>query len=293
MDHRLVRTLSRWCPLAALALTACSTTEPTQRASVLANPFFAMDTALTPKPGKVDATVLGRIELVRDLGYEGVGWRVDGLTEVRDEASRLGLPLVAVYARASIDDAEWALFRQLCEQMGGTGTALWLAIDGREHPRSSPAGDERAVRLLRDLAQVAEQHGVRIALYPHSGFWMERTDDAVRIADAVGLANVGVTFNLCHWLKVEPGAELGATLDRALPRLFFVTIHGADPGDDWSKLIQPLDRGSFDVRELLGALEERGYTGPIGLQAYGVAGSPDENLRRSMEAWREMSGAAQ
>jgi len=50
-----------------------------------------------------------------------------------------------------------------------------------------------------------------------------------------------------------------------------------------------LDRGSFDVRQLLKALNELGYTGPIGLQGYGIGGDVYENLKRSMEAWRRFS----
>jgi len=56
-------------------------------------------------------------------------------------------------------------------------------------------------------------------------------------------------------------------------------------------LIQPLDRGDFDVRELLAELQRLGYRGPIGLQGYDVANhlgiEPAENLRRSMAAWRD------
>jgi sugar phosphate isomerase/epimerase len=79
-------------------------------------------------------------------------------------------------------------------------------------------------------------------------------------------------------------------LELALPHLFMVTINGADPqGKDWDRLIQPLDRGTFDMYGFLKTLKELGYTGPIGLQGYGVKGDPYENLKRSMEAWRALS----
>ena len=32
---------------------------------------------------------------------------------------------------------------------------------------------------------------------------MERIEDAVRVADKVDRPNVGVMFNLCHWLRVS------------------------------------------------------------------------------------------
>ena len=77
-----------------------------------------------------------------------------------------------------------------------------------------------------------------------------------------------------------------------MPRLTLVTLNGADrDGRDWGQLIQPLDRGDFDIPALLSELRRLGYRGPIGLQGYDVANKfhiePSENLRRSMAAWRE------
>jgi len=40
---------------------------------------------------------------------------------------------------------------------------------------------------------------------------------------------------------------------------------------------------------LLAALKEVGYTGPIGLQCYGIQGDVRDNLTRSIAAWREFS----
>jgi len=54
----------------------------------------------------------------------------------------------------------------------------------------------------------------------------------------------------------------------------------------WDRLIQTLDRGSFDVYQVLVTLRRLGYTGPIGLQCYGVKGDRRENLKRSIGAWR-------
>ena len=32
----------------------------------------------------------------------------------------------------------------------------------------------------RRLADVARAHGIRVALYPHTGFWLARVDDALQ-----------------------------------------------------------------------------------------------------------------
>jgi sugar phosphate isomerase/epimerase len=68
-----------------------------------------------------------------------------------------------------------------------------------------------------------------------------------------------------------------------------VSINGADEEGDWDRLIQPLDRGSYDVRGFVEAVRKLGFTGPFGLQCYNVPGDREENLRRSMQAWKSFS----
>jgi sugar phosphate isomerase/epimerase len=119
--------------------------------------------------------------------------------------------------------------------------------------------------------------------------WMERIEDAVRVADKVDRPNVGVMFNLCHWLRVSKDRNYKPLLARAMPRLRAVSISGADEFDDqpgWTHYIQPLGRGSFDMLVFLKTLRQLGYTGPIGLQCYGIGGDVRDTLAESMKAWR-------
>jgi hypothetical protein len=75
-----------------------------------------------------------------------------------------------------------------------------------------------------------------------------------------------------------------------MPHLFLVTINGADQeGKDWKKLIQPLDQGTFDIKNFLSILKECGYNGPIGFQGYGIGGDVYDNLKRTMGAWLKFS----
>jgi sugar phosphate isomerase/epimerase len=98
-------------------------------------------------------------------------------------------------------------------------------------------------------------------------------------------------FNLCRWLRVDRSRDYRPLLQKARPRLWAVSINGADEFDDqpgWRRYIQPLGQGSFDVAAFLGALRELGYTGPIGLQCYGIGGDAREHLARSMTWWRNL-----
>jgi len=133
---------------------------------------------------------------------------------------------------------------------------------------------------------MAGQAGVRVALYPHVNFYMARVDDAVRLVGKVRHRNVGVTFNLCHWLKTDHEKEPAARAQPGRPYLVLVTINGADYEGEWDRLIQPLGRGQFDVYGLLKVLRKMGYDGPIGFQGYGIKGNVHENLKETMQAWQ-------
>src|SRR5678816_4635250 len=137
----------------------------------------------------------------------------------------------------------------------------------------------------------AKESGAQLLLYPHQGSWIERIEDSIRVGEKVDRPNVGVMFNLCHWLRVDKSRECKALLKQALPRLWAVSINGADVWDEnpgWDRYIQPLDRGSFDVRAFLKVLKEVGYQGPIGLQCYGIGGDAREHLSRSIAAWQKL-----
>jgi sugar phosphate isomerase/epimerase len=147
------------------------------------------------------------------------------------------------------------------------------------------------VAILREMSDAARDSGSQLLLYPHQGSWVERMEDACRVADQVNRPNVGVMFNLCHWLRVDKQRDYRPLLKQALPRLWAVSINGADEFDDqpgWNRYIQPLDQGSFDVGGLLKTLRELGYRGPIGLQCYGIGGDAREHLTRSRNAWRQL-----
>jgi sugar phosphate isomerase/epimerase len=213
---------------------------------------------------------------------------------------RRGLKVFNTYLTLDFDSAKPGFDPKLKDLIGrlkGRDTALWLAIgkvsrDGTPLKPSDPAGDDIVVPRLSELAGLARASGVRIALYPHTAFWIERVDDALRVVGKVKQSNVGATFNLCHWLKVEGDRDPKPVLKAALPHLFFVSINGADQGDtrtmDWKRLIQPLGSGSYEVAGLLRALKELDYSGPVGFQGFGIQGDSREILAKTMLVWQQL-----
>ena len=255
-------------------------------------PFFAMDTGTKDENHQ---TAESQAAMLKELGYDGIGyWQGSGgLAEVLKQLDIYGLKAFPVYMGISLDKDTPTCPEDIQEAMhllkGRPYASIWLYDEGKTYAKSSPEGDSRAVAILREVSDLAEASGVKIALYPHYNTWLERVEDAVRVAKKVDRPNLGITFNLCHWLRTDEEANLRQVLEQAMPYLFVVTINGAESGsEDWDKLIQPLDQGSFDTYILLKELKDLGYSGLIGLQGYGIGGDVHENLRRSMVAWKKL-----
>jgi sugar phosphate isomerase/epimerase len=172
------------------------------------------------------------------------------------------------------------------EALKGRGTAVWIAVQGDD----ATGAEERTIQAVNRISDLASRSNLRVALYPHYGFYLARFRDVVRVAERVGRSNVGVTFNLCHELRSGFDPEFPQLLDKAIPRLYGVTLNGADrQGQDWSTLIQPLGRGDYDVTALVRTFAKAGYRGPFGIQCFGLKGDPGVYLKQSMAAWRLIS----
>lgn len=258
-----------------------------------ANPFFAMDTGTKDSKYK---SARKQVQMLKELGYDGIGYTgCKGLDKMLEELDENGLVLYTVYLEVNIDEGQEKYdpkLQETIESLKGRNTILWLGVKSKKYKPSSPEGDERAVAIIREIADMADKGTLRVGLYPHSDFWIERVEDAVRVAKKVDRNNTGVTFNLCHWLKVEGEKNPRPVLESAMPYLLAVTINGADSNaQDWDKLIQTLDKGTFDVGQFLQTLNDAGYTGPIGLQGSGIEGDVYDNLKRSINAYRQLCKA--
>ena len=233
--------------------------------------------------------------MLKELGYEGVGhiWleKVEERLKTLDAA---GLKLFQITMTVDITEGkppyDAARFKEVLALVKGRRVQFCLIFNGAK--ASDPSADPRGVAVLREMSDLALESGAQLLLYPHTNNWIERIEDSARVAQKVDRANVGAMFNLCHWLRVDQQRDYAPLLKQAMPRLWAISINGADEHDDkpgWERYIQPLDQGNFDMGRFLKTLKELGYRGPIGLQCYGIPGDVREHLARSLAAWRKLS----
>lgn len=271
-----------------LSAALLAPTVAAERSSARTNAFFAfcIDTHDSRK-----RNLEQQAQVLKELGYDGVGhlW-LDNIPERLKTLDAAGLKLFQITMTVDITPGKQAYdprFKEVLPLLKGRGVQFALLINGLKP--SDPAGDPRAVEIIREMAALANDSGAQILLYPHSFMWMERIEDAVRVAEKADRPNVGVMFNLCHWLRVSTDRNYKPLLARAMPRLWAVSVSGADEFDNkpgWARYIQPLGRGSFDMAAFLQTLRQLGYSGPVGLQCYGIPGDVRDTLAESMKAWR-------
>jgi sugar phosphate isomerase/epimerase len=257
---------------------------PLRAAGKLSNPFFVFDDGLGPKTVPLEV----KVAMVKRIGFDGVELDgAQGFQERLETVDKAGMRLFCLYVGVNVGNGQTAYepgMEQAIRLLKGRKTLIWLTVRG-----GGPSAEKRAVDAVRKVCDWAAQSGLRVALYPHCGMYVSRPEEALRIVYEVKRKNLGMTFNLCHWLMCDSVANLRSVLQESMPHLFVVSINGADHHGDWSRLIQPLGSGSYDVEGFLKLLISLGYHGPIGLQCYQIPGDPETNLSRSMRAWREMS----
>lgn len=151
-----------------------------------------------------------------------------------------------------------------------------------------PSTDEGTLAWVKFLMPALEEKGIKACFYPHFGFSLETFGDALRLADAIPHELLGVQYCGYHWYRCDktPVREL---FDRAGDKLFGVNLCGSTfvgEGNEINGLdptIEPLDVGTMDNADVMNALKEIAYAGPIGIQGYGVTAPAEDALNRSFQ----------
>jgi len=231
-------------------------------------------------------------KMLRELGFDGAGYPL-WLDETLDKNLRIlddaGLKVYVLYASVDVNPKAPPYDPRLPEAIRKLkGRPVTICVLLRGFPPGDPKGEEPAVKILRQLGDLAAASGLRISIYHHTGDWTASLLYTLQVVKKVNHPQVGANFNLCHWLMVDGDKDYRPVLRQSAARIFAVTINGAKLGSKtWTNgLIQALDQGDFDNPKLLATLREIGYPGPIGLMCYGIPGDAREHLERSIKLWK-------
>lgn len=139
--------------------------------------------------------------------------------------------------------------------LGGEIFCVVPSTVGKIVPTASPEAEWRwGVEGLRAVGEWAGERGVRIGIEPLNRFetnFINRGDQALRLAEEVALPNVGITLDAFH-INIEEADPIGA-IRAAKGKL--VDFHLADNNR------RPPGEGALDWSALLAALREIGYDG--------------------------------
>ena len=240
--------------------------------NVFAPEFFAFQNGVGPMTFEDQAAML------KALGYDGVSQVGRGGERLASRIAaydKVGQKVLSIYL--NVNDKPIAA--DVVKPLANRDAMIELTVR-----QMTPT----TIEAVRATAAMAAEMRIRVALYPHDGFAIATMPQALQLIADVNHPNLGVMFNLCHFLKGESIDDLESALEAAGPHLFGASISGATlGGTTWAELIQPLDQGDFPQIRVLKALKRLNFSGPVGLQCFAVPGDKRNNLKRSMAAWQK------
>lgn len=267
--------------LAGLASTLLLVTAAAERPS-----FFVFDNGV----GRGKWTPEQQATTLKELGYDAISYNFtnpENLANWQRECGKLGIKITAVYLNTTIDSLRPfdPRFKEAVKLLKGTDTIVWMTV---LKPKTPGDHEAAAVKNVQDIADLAAEQGVRVALYGHVGNYVETGMDSARIVKLAKRPNVGATLNLCHEFLSQKGAEIHESIKAMASKCLLVSINGVDVAN--KNYITRLDQGDYDIVAYLGKLRAAGYRGPIGLQCYNVPGDTRDNLAANIATWRAIAG---
>jgi hypothetical protein len=265
--------ITRLASLSVALSTAVAWAAPQGGATnVFAPAFFAFQNGVGSMALEDEAAML------KALGYDGVSQVKHGGERLASRIAaydKVGLNVLSIYL--NVNDKPIAA--DVVKPLANRDAMIELTVR-----QMTPA----TIDAVRATAAMAAEMHIRVALYPHDGFAIATMPQALQLIADVDHPNLGVMFNLCHFLKGENIRDLESVLEAAGPQLFGASISGATlGGTTWAELIQPLDQGDFPQTRVLKTLKRLNFNGPVGLQCYAVPGDKRLNLKRSIAAWKK------
>jgi sugar phosphate isomerase/epimerase len=139
-------------------------------------------------------------------------------------------------------------------------------------PKHTGASKETAYERLRQVGEIANRHGVVVALetHPDLGTNADVHRETMKHVDHL---NVRVNFDTGNITYYNDGADVVAELKKIIDYVATVELkdHGGQP-KTWD--FPALGQGKIDFAGVLDVLRANGYEGPITLEVEGIEGKP-------------------
>jgi 2-keto-myo-inositol isomerase len=174
-------------------------------------------------------------------------------------------------------DEDYAAIKAECEKLSEISAAIGcpyvLSVPGalRQGPKSEEETIEESVRVLNELADIAEPHGIKIGFefLGEAGNSVQTLDLGSKIVDLVGRESVGNVIDTYHFYAGSSSWEALENLD---PRkLFIFHINGAEdlPKEELndSKRLYP-GEGILPITRMKETLDKVGYDGPASVEIF-------------------------
>jgi sugar phosphate isomerase/epimerase len=256
-------------------------------------PFYAFDNGV----GRGTWTPEKQAALLKELGYDGMAYNfttnkdLESWLKIYDEAK---LGICSLYIHTFPNQEKGKQFpkevRETVKLLKGRATRLWITF---RETKDKVDHDEGCVSIAREIGDLAAEQQVKVSIYPHAGFYVEKATDTLRITQKANHVNVTPSYNLCHEFLAKSGPkteeEALTTLRQVAPSAGMVSINGVHLGT--KRYIVPLAESDMDIKRFLTELKQLGYQGPVGHQFYSIKGEPEILLKNAMTAWRSLQPA--
>lgn len=162
---------------------------------------------------------------------------------------------------------------RLCEISASIGCPFVLSVPGslRQGPKTEEEIIVESVRVLNELADIAEPYGIKIGFefLGEAGNSVTTLDLGSRIVDMVGRESIGNVMDTYHFYA---GSSSFEAIDRLDPKKLFIfhindaeDLPKADLND--SKRLYP-GLGILPIKEIKEHLDGIGYDGPVSVEIF-------------------------
>ena len=174
-------------------------------------------------------------------------------------------------------EEDYAAIKEECAKLSEISAAIGcpyvLAVPGalRQGPKSEQETIGESVRVLNELADIAEPFGVKIGFefLGEAGNSVQTLDLGSKIVDLVGRESVGNVMDTYHFYA---GGSSFEAIDRLDPKKLFI-LHINDAEDlpkeqlNDSKRLYP-GLGVLPIKEIKQRLDNIGYDGPVSVEIF-------------------------